>query len=121
VLYRLVGRAEARIDGILLESARQWGIDAAVRYHRLVLAACATVADNPTLPGSREVPSVPGVRTYHLRLARRLVPGELRVGRPRHLLVYRVASDNIVEILSVIHDRMLLPRAARRAQQDANC
>jgi len=32
VPFRLVGRAEDRIDAVLLESARQWGIDAAARY-----------------------------------------------------------------------------------------
>jgi plasmid stabilization system protein ParE len=121
VSYRLVGRAEERIDTILLESARQWGVVAAARYHRLILAACATVAGNPTLPGSREVPRIPGVRTYHLRLARRLLPPDQRVDRPRHLVIYRVAPDSVVEILSVIHDRMLLPRAARRAQRDSDC
>jgi plasmid stabilization system protein ParE len=42
------------------------------------------------------------------------------VAGPRHLIVYRVASDDVVEILSVVHDRMLLSRAARRAVRAAN-
>ena len=117
--FRLVGHAEERIDAVLLESARQWGIDAAARYHQLMLAAFATLGDNPTGPGSHEVPRVAGVRTYHLRLARRLVVREQRVGRPRHLIVYRIAPDGVVEVLSIVHDRMLLPRAARRAQREA--
>jgi toxin ParE1/3/4 len=119
VPYRLVGRAEERIDEILLETARQWGIGAAGRYHRLILAALAPVAERPDLPGSREVPRVAGIRTYHLRLARRLVAPEQRVSRPRHLVLYRAASDGVVEILSLIHDHMLISRAARRAQSDA--
>jgi toxin ParE1/3/4 len=119
VPYRLVGRAEDRIDSILLESARRWGVDAAGRYHRLILAALAAVGDSPGRPGSREIPRLEGVRTYHLRLARRLVGAEHRVGRPRHLVIYRVAPDDVVEILSLVHDRMLLGRAARRAQRDA--
>ena len=70
--FRLVGRAEERIDAFLLESARQWGIDAAARYHQLMLAEFANRGDDPT---------------------------------------------GLVEILSIVHDRMLLPRAARRAQR----
>jgi len=48
------------------------------------------------------------------------VPLQHRVERPRHLLVYRIAPDGIVEILSVVHDRMQLTRAARRAQREAD-
>jgi toxin ParE1/3/4 len=118
--YRLVGRAEHRIDAILLESARRWGIDAATRYNRLIIAAMTVVGDSPALPGSREVPKVARVRTFHLRSARRLVAREHRVGEPRHLVIYRVAPDGVVEILSVVHDRMLLARAARRAQREAD-
>jgi toxin ParE1/3/4 len=119
VPYRLVGRAEERIDAILLESARQWGIEAAGRYNRLILAAMAAIGDSPGILGSREVVRLAGVRTYHLRFARRLVAPEYRVGRPRHLVLYRVASDGVVEILSLVHDRMLLPQAAHRAQREA--
>jgi len=119
VAYRLVGRAEDRIDSILLESARQWGLEAAGRYNRLILTALAAVGDCPARPGSRVVPRLSGVRTYHLHLARRLVAAEHRVGRPRHLVIYRVAPDGVVEILSLVHDRMLLGRAARQAQREA--
>jgi toxin ParE1/3/4 len=119
VSFRLVGHAQERIDAILLESAHQWGLEAAQRYYGLILTALAVVGDNPTTAGSREVRRLPGVRTYHLRSARRLVAPEQRVGRPRHLLVYRVAPNGIVEILSIVHDRMLLPRAARQAQREA--
>ncbi len=117
--YRLVGRAEDRIDHILLESARQFGIEAAARYHRLILAAMAALGDSPRLLGSRDIPRVAGLRVYPLRLARRLVDREHGVREPPHLVIYRVAPDGVVEILSLIHDRMLLARAARRAQRDA--
>jgi hypothetical protein len=42
VAYRHVGNAEARIYGILLDSARRWGIEAADRYDRL--RACAEIS-----------------------------------------------------------------------------
>ena len=62
--FRLVGRAEDRIDAVLLESARQWGIDAAARYHQLILAALVTLGDNPTLPGSREFHEFPATSAW---------------------------------------------------------
>ena len=118
--WRLSGRAADRIDEILFESARRWGVDAAVRYDRLLLAAMGAVGDCPDHPGSRDIPRVTGLRTFHLRSARRLVEREYRVAEPRHLIVYRVAADGVVEILSVVHDRMLLARAARRARREAD-
>jgi hypothetical protein len=45
--YRIVGRAEYRIEAVLLESARRWGIDAAVRYNRLITAAMTAIGDSP--------------------------------------------------------------------------
>ena len=115
--YRLVGHAEDQIDAILLKSARLGGIPAAARYHRLILAAAAAVGEAPALPGSREIPRVPGVRAIHLRSARRLVDRDSQVAEPRHVIVYRVAPDGFVDILSLVHDRMLLPRAARQARR----
>jgi len=117
--YRLVGHAEDRIDAILLESARRWGIETAARYHRLIIAAMTAVGNAPALPGSRDVPKVSGVRALHLWSARRLVAPEHRVSEPTHVVVYRVAPDGVVEILSVVHDHMLIARAARRAQREA--
>jgi toxin ParE1/3/4 len=119
VTYRLVGFAEDRIDAVLLESARSWSIEAAGRYHRLMLAAAAALGDTPTVLRSRAIERVPGVRAFHLRAARGHVPADDRVAEPRHLLVYRVAPDGIVEILGIVHDRMHPRNAARRARRAA--
>ena len=89
-------------------------------YHRLIVAAMTAVGDFPALPGSREVAKVAELRTLHLRSMRRLVTPAHRVREPRHLLIYRVAPDGVVEILSLLHDRMLLARAARRARREAD-
>jgi toxin ParE1/3/4 len=99
VPYRLVGRADDRIDRVLMESAGRWGLDAAARCHRLIIAAMTAVGDTPAIAGSREVPKLSGVMTLHLRSARRLVAREQRVAEPRHLIIYRVAQDGVVEIL----------------------
>jgi plasmid stabilization system protein ParE len=120
VTYRLAERAEDAIDAILLESARRWGVPASAKYNRLILAALTAIGDTPALPGSRDIPRVAGLRTYHLRFARNLVDSEHRVARPRHLVIYQVGSDGVVEILSLAHDRQQLARVARRAQREAN-
>ncbi len=39
--------------------------------------------------------------------------------RPRHLIVYRLGTDGVVEVLGVIHDRMMLVRAARDVKREA--
>lgn len=118
--YRLVGHAEDRIDQVVMASARQFGLDSAVRYNKLILAGLNAIGATPDLAGSKAVSRVPGLRTFPLRLAVRFVASEDRVGRPRHLIVYRVDPDGVVEVLSLIHDRMDLTRAARRAERAAS-
>ena len=74
----------------------------------------AALGEEPDLPGSVAVPRLEGVRAYPTRLGRRRVEPARRVAAPRHLVVYRLASDRVVEILGLVHDRMVLSRAARR-------
>lgn len=118
--HRLTRAAEDRIDAILLESARVHGIEAAGRYGLLILAAMASLCDDPHPPGSSEVSRLSGVRAYPIRLSRMHVEPARRVRVPRHIIVYRVAADGVVEILGLAHDRMVLSRAARRAVEDAD-
>ena len=70
--------------------------------------------------GSVEVPRLPGIRAYPTRLSRLRVEPSRRVGVPRHLVIYRLASDGVVEILGLVHDRMVLSRAARKIVRDAD-
>lgn len=72
------------------------------------------LGDEPEILGSVEVPHLAGVRAYPTRLARRRVEPARRVAAPRHLIVYRLASDGLVEILGLVHDRMVLSRAAQK-------
>jgi toxin ParE1/3/4 len=118
--WRFAGRAEDRIDEVVMESAQRWGIETAARYNRLVFAALEAIGGSPALPGSRPVPSLPDILSYHLRSGRRLVAQEHRVRDPRHLVLYRVAPDGVIEVLGLAHDRQLLDRAARRAQREAD-
>lgn len=112
--YRLLAGAQADIDRILYDSAREFGIEAAARYDLLMRAVFAAVGESSDRPGSQKVPGVDGVWVYPLRLGRRLVALGQRVGRPRHIVVYRLGTDGVVEIIGLAHDRMLLARAVRR-------
>ena len=117
--YRPLHGAEDDIDRILLEGAREWGLEAAGRDHRLMLAVLSALGASSALPGSREVPKFAGVMAYPLRLGRSRVEPDQRVGRPRHIVVYCIGVDGVVEIIGVAHDGMLLARAARRMRREA--
>ncbi|MBE7213483.1 MAG: hypothetical protein INR65_20905, partial [Gluconacetobacter diazotrophicus] len=91
---------------MLLRSARSHGLEAAGRYGRLLLAVMAKLGEAPDLPGSVAVPRLPGTRAYPIRLGRLSVEPALRVGAPRHLVIYREAADGVVEVLGLVHDRM---------------
>ena len=112
--YRLTRAAEDQIDAILLDSARNYGLEAAGRYGQLILTAMAALGDDPRMVGSVEVARLQGVLAYPIRLLRRRAEPARRVGSPRHLIVYRVGQDRVVEILGLVHDRMVLSRAAGR-------
>jgi toxin ParE1/3/4 len=118
--YRLLAGAENDIDRILLWSARIWDIEAAERYDLLMRAVFAHIGANPALPGAQAIAGMEGIQAYPLRLGRSLVDRQHRVGHPRHIVVYRLGSDRIVEIIGLAHDRMLLNKAARRMQQDVD-
>jgi len=117
--YRLLGSAEEQVDRVLLASARVWGIEAAGRSHRLMLAVFAALGTSLDLRGSYEIAKVVGLRAYPLRLGRNRVEQSQRINQPRHIVVYRNGRDGVVEIIGVAHDRMLLARAARRVQREA--
>jgi toxin ParE1/3/4 len=106
--------AEDQLARILLESARRHGPEAANRYSHLLLAAMAAVGDDPGRLGASDVPRQPGIRAFAARLIRLRMEPTRRVRSPRHPIVYRAANDGIVDILGVVHDRMVLSGAARK-------
>ncbi len=117
--YRLTRAAEDQNQAVLRESFREHGIDAADRYNLLILTAMTALGGDARLNGSIDIPRVPGVRAYPIRWSRLRVDPLRRVRSPRHLIVYRIGSDAIVEVLGLVYDRMVLSRAARRAVRDA--
>ena len=120
MVYRLTQAAEDQFDAVLLQSARTHGLEAASRYSLLILAAMAAVGDDPRLFGSSEIPRLPGIHAYPIRLSRTKIEPARRVRAPRHLIIYRVGADGAIEVLSLVHDRMVLSRAARKAVREAD-
>jgi toxin ParE1/3/4 len=120
VAYRLSLSAETALEDIRIAGIREWGAAAADKYDLLLDTALAAISIDPRLYGSRQVPRLAGIRIYPIRFSRKRVPPDQRVGRPRHLIVYRVASDGVVEVLGIVHDRMLLGRATRRLLRRAS-
>lgn len=106
--FRLPRRVEARIAAILDEGAARFGDLARDRYAAIIVQAMRDVAENPRRHGARREPAVdPDALFYHLRhSSRRAADPHGRVATPRHILVYEVAADGVVDILGLIPDRM---------------
>jgi toxin ParE1/3/4 len=96
------------IRDLLERSLRDFGIDAAVRYNKLIHQGIADLVENPVRPGCHQLPLGDRIATtYHLRHSRRNVtPTGERVRRPRHFLLFRILDDGVIEISRVLHDRM---------------
>jgi toxin ParE1/3/4 len=63
------------------------------------------VAAEPDGPLARKRPDLrSGIRSFHVRRARR--SAEATVGKPVHVLYYRVAEEGVIEIVRVLHERM---------------
>ena len=80
----------------------------------------AALGAEPDMPCSVQIPRLPGIRAYPIRLSRLRIEPTRRVATPRHLVIYRLAADGVVEILGLVHDRMVLSRAARRIVRSAD-
>jgi len=101
---------------LLDEGAARFGQIVRDRYARLIIQAMRDVADKPYRPGVTSEPAIdPLALFYHLRHSRmRAGPPNNRIGKPRHILVYEVASDGVVDILGLIPDSMPFDLALAR-------
>ncbi|HZC16653.1 MAG TPA: type II toxin-antitoxin system RelE/ParE family toxin [Caulobacteraceae bacterium] len=105
----VTARARRDLFILLAISRTQFGLDAQRRYRLLLEQAIADIAADPHRAGvawREEVSSE--VWFYHSRHSRSRTPPGQRVGRPRHVLIFRVRQDQ-VEILRVLHDAMDFP------------
>lgn len=110
--FRLSPEAQEDIEAILAWTHGQFGEQVRLRYEELLVQAILDLADDPGRPGTLERPELSkGARTYHLRHSRDHVSRAIgRIRKPRHFLLYRVATDGFLEISRVLHDSMDLAR-----------
>ena len=101
-------RARLDIAEILDWTLCEFGPKAARRYSLLLETALADLAENPERLGVVRRPEISKeCGTYHLFHSRKKAA---RAGRkvrdPRHFLVFRVSTDETLEIVRVLHDAM---------------
>ncbi len=116
--FRLSRLAEADLAQILRTSEARWGREGRRRYAAILAVAMRKAAAEPEGPPSRNRAKVSrGIRSFHVRHAR---GGELeaKVRRPVHILYYRVAAPDVIEIIRVLHERMEPGRHVEAALED---
>lgn len=110
--YRLAVAAEADIRDLLAYSQSRFGTLARERYERLLISGLRDLATDPMRAGSLARPELgKKVRSYHLRHSRDRARHEHGiVVRPRHLILYRLATADLIDIGRVLHDAMEMER-----------
>ncbi|WP_415764367.1 type II toxin-antitoxin system RelE/ParE family toxin [Pseudomonas sp. ZB1P45] len=106
--YRISNAARADIVDILRLSQTQFGDRARQRYQALILAALQDIAGMPYRIGSHDRDELaPGLRSHHLIHSRQQAKQPHgTVKSPRHIVFYRVANDEVIEIIRLLHDAM---------------
>jgi toxin ParE1/3/4 len=100
--FRISGPARADLSTILATSLERWGEYGRARYAALLVTAMKSVARDPERPTTRgRSELLPGIRSFHLKHARR----EHGVDAPVHVLFFRI-TGSVIEIVRVLHERM---------------
>lgn len=103
--YRLSGPAQRDLANILATSESRWGSEGRRLYAALLIAAMRKAAADPEVPATRPRPELRAkIRCLHLRHA--LAGQTTKVRRPVHVIYYRTAQTNLIEIVRVLHERM---------------
>lgn len=104
--YRLAAPAKADIQSILRTSESRHGAEARIRYRGLLTAAMRRIARDPlgalTLDWTDLTPRLRSLHTRHARNESREAP----VAAPVHIVFYRVAGPDLIEVVRVLHERM---------------
>jgi len=105
--YRISAEARQDLADILVYSAQQFGPAARQRYQTLLVSSFNLIAAEPHGPVSRARDELhEGLRSLHLAHAQRGIPANQRVAQPRHVVFYRIAAEDIVEIVRLLHEVM---------------
>lgn len=106
--YRISDTALADIKDILRHSQLQFGTEARLRYQELLRTAFEDLARMPNRVGSSMRDEIAaGLRSLHLTHSRKRAAGlHGMVQSPRHIVFYRIADDQVIEIVRILHDAM---------------
>ena len=104
---RLSDQAERDLIAISRWTAENFGHSQAEQYVETILQAIDDLIAGPETLGTKARDELaPGIRTLHTA----------RHGRKaRHFVVFRVADDQVLEVLRLLHDSMDLARHLPRA------
>ena len=109
--YLVAPRAAQDIAEILRHTDQEFGDRARERYGLLLRTAIEDLADDSDRPGVRLRPELAaGACTYHVRMSRNHLPAPLRVKKPRHFILFRVAQSGTLEVARILHDSMELSK-----------
>jgi toxin ParE1/3/4 len=99
---RLTAAAERDFQSILTWTTEQFGEAQARDYAGTLSAAIHALTDGPDVLTSKPRDEIgPGLRILHAA----------RFGRrARHMLLYRVAPDAVIDVLRILHDAMDIER-----------
>lgn len=106
--YRLSHTALSDIEDVLRYSHVQFGSHARVRYQELIRTAIEDLAETPNRVGSSPRDELSkGLRSFHLTYVRKQAATATgTVQRPRHVVFYRWADDQVIEVARILHDAM---------------
>jgi len=106
---RLGRQAERDYADIVQWTANTFGAGQAETYAQTIAIAIQALMEGPDIPGSRLRDEIePGIRTLHVA----------RQGhRGRHFVVFRIAGDQRIDVLRLLHDSMDLARHVPAANE----
>jgi len=106
--YRLSHTALSDIEDVLRYSQVQFGPQTGIRYQALIRTAIEDLAETPDRVGSSPRDELSeGLRSFHLTCVRKQAATATgTVQRPRHVVFYRLADDQVIEIVRILHDAM---------------
>jgi len=87
--YKINDKAKMDLDGIWDYTVEKWSYEQATRYFNLLLNEIEKITQNPTL--GRAYVHVENCRRYKVK---------------SHYIFYEIISDDHVEILRILHERM---------------
>lgn len=117
VMVRISPQACVDISDTLRFTEVRLGQPVRNRYQKLLQETFLALAEQPTPVCSKMRDEVfPGLRSLHLSF-NMLQMTDGRVIRPRHIVFYRIGTDQTIEIFRILHDAMEVAQNLKHLHQ----